>query len=204
MRRPLCSPVLVLLATACGGGATAPTDPLPTTGLYAAPLYASAEITRYVDIAYSRRPNARGRQYTSGTTIAQEQGQPELVLRMDIGVPPNATAPRRQPLLVFVHGGGFVTGDKRDFLEQMEPYARAGYVVASINYRLTPGGGTADTLCTTTALHAIRTARPRRRRAARNGRSPAAPSRPRGPAPPRAARADCACASARGVRRSAP
>src|SRR5262245_30986438 len=43
------------------------------------------------------------------------------------------------PAVVFVHGGGFVTGDKRTCPSYiLEPFLRNGYSVLSVNYRLAP------------------------------------------------------------------
>jgi acetyl esterase/lipase len=43
------------------------------------------------------------------------------------------------PVIVFVHGGGHVSGDKRGGgLDLILPAARAGYSILSINYRLAP------------------------------------------------------------------
>jgi acetyl esterase/lipase len=52
---------------------------------------------------------------------------------LDIVIPPNATKPL--PLLVCVHGGGWQGGDKAP--NPGVVFVRFGYVVASINYRLT-------------------------------------------------------------------
>lgn len=55
--------------------------------------------------------------------------------KLDLYVPNGAASP--VPLIVFIHGGGWQSGDK-----QLGPnsyplrYARSGYAVASINYRL--------------------------------------------------------------------
>lgn len=137
--------------------AAAPTSPpdatAPTTGRYVSLQYDSASVARFLNVAYSTRPNA-GRQYTSQRTEATERTQPTLTLRMDIAVPPNATASSRQPLLVLIHGGGFIAGDKSDFYPELASYARAGFVVATINYRLTPGNGTSDTIRTMAVQHA--------------------------------------------------
>lgn len=47
--------------------------------------------------------------------------------------PPNA------PLVIFVHGGGWKRGDKRDATgEKASHYRQQGYAFASINYRLVP------------------------------------------------------------------
>ena len=132
----------------------APAVEIPTTGRYVELVYPASSLTTYANVAYSTRANA-GRQYTSQRTEQIERTQPTLTMRMDIAVPPNASAATPQPLLVFVHGGGFVAGDKSDFYPEMESYARAGYVVATINYRLTPGNGGSDTIRTTAVSHAV-------------------------------------------------
>ncbi|MEB3767925.1 alpha/beta hydrolase [Acinetobacter sp. MD2] len=43
-----------------------------------------------------------------------------------------------QPLIVFVHGGTWSHGDKRDYLFLAESFAKEGFDVAIINYRLAP------------------------------------------------------------------
>jgi acetyl esterase/lipase len=54
---------------------------------------------------------------------------------LDLFIPPGASADKPMPLVIWVHGGGWQQGDKA------QPPAlgllRWGYVVASINYRLT-------------------------------------------------------------------
>jgi arylformamidase len=45
------------------------------------------------------------------------------------------TSPR--PLLVYIHGGGWVGGDKKQEPRNIKPYLEKGISVASINYRLT-------------------------------------------------------------------
>ena len=55
--------------------------------------------------------------------------------RLDLYIPNGATS--ATPLIVWVHGGGWILGDKS--LDASAPqfrYARNGYAVASINYRL--------------------------------------------------------------------
>lgn len=44
----------------------------------------------------------------------------------------------RKPLVVFIHGGGFIAGDKGEgtIVRLSRAFARRGYVAASINYRL--------------------------------------------------------------------
>ena len=47
-----------------------------------------------------------------------------------------ASPPPRMPAVVYIHGGGFATGDKVGGIPQLEPLARRGYLGATINYRL--------------------------------------------------------------------
>lgn len=62
-------------------------------------------------------------------------GGTAMGLSMDIYQPANDTEVNR-PLIVLAHGGSFINGDKSDLLEIASFLAKAGYVVASINYRL--------------------------------------------------------------------
>jgi acetyl esterase/lipase len=42
------------------------------------------------------------------------------------------------PVMVFVHGGGWIGGDKSHVGVKPEAFVRAGYLFASVNYRLSP------------------------------------------------------------------
>lgn len=54
---------------------------------------------------------------------------------VDVYLPPSGRGPF--PVIVFLHGGGFITGDKRDGQQQVALAARdRGYAVISANYRL--------------------------------------------------------------------
>lgn len=57
---------------------------------------------------------------------------------MDIYVPGDAAAPR--PAVMLVHGGGWSAGHKGDLRWAARRFARAGYVAATIEYRLVPDG----------------------------------------------------------------
>ncbi len=59
----------------------------------------------------------------------------EQSLLMDLYVPETN---RPVPVIVWIHGGAFVGGDKRQAWRYAPTFAKAGYVVASINYRLLP------------------------------------------------------------------
>ena len=59
-------------------------------------------------------------------------------LRYDLYMPSKWTEERKPPLLVVAHPGGFILGDKSDYLIQKisKDFARLGYATAAINYRL--------------------------------------------------------------------
>lgn len=58
-----------------------------------------------------------------------------LILKMDIYQPGSDTATKR-PLIVFMHGGALVQGDKQNLRELCTHFAIRGFVTAAINYRL--------------------------------------------------------------------
>ncbi len=60
-----------------------------------------------------------------------------LILKMDIYQPAGDTAQLR-PLLIFAHGGSFVTGTRKDadVVTICNKFAKMGYITASIEYRL--------------------------------------------------------------------
>ncbi|RXZ81032.1 hypothetical protein EBB07_16505 [Paenibacillaceae bacterium] len=65
---------------------------------------------------------------------ANKQGKKES-LALDLYEPVQEGEAAR-PLILFIHGGGFNSGDKRDAKAIAEEWASRGYVVASANYRL--------------------------------------------------------------------
>jgi acetyl esterase/lipase len=42
------------------------------------------------------------------------------------------------PLIVFIHGGGWISGDRSDYAEEAEHWASLGYAGACVSYRLAP------------------------------------------------------------------
>lgn len=44
------------------------------------------------------------------------------------------------PLLVFIHGGGWKGGERSDYLVYLVPFAKNGYVTATVSYRLLKDG----------------------------------------------------------------
>lgn len=55
-------------------------------------------------------------------------------LQLDIYKPVNLT--NKAPLLVFIHGGGWRSGKRQDYLVYLLDYAEKGYVTATVSYRL--------------------------------------------------------------------
>ena len=93
-----------------------PAAPLP------APVVRADGVRTWTDLAY-----------------AAPGGEP---LRLDLALPPAGPAPA--PLLVFVHGGGWVAGWKGRYTAETVAAARRGYAAATVQYRLSgaaPGGG---------------------------------------------------------------
>ncbi len=68
---------------------------------------------------------------------AAPAGEP---LWLDIYRPPAALRLERTPVMMIVHGGGFVGGDRRVGAANMRHYARRGWTVVSIDYRLARPG----------------------------------------------------------------
>ncbi len=67
-------------------------------------------------------------------------------LTMDLYFPSGATSIGNYPLVMMVHGGTYLNGDKTDVAGYCNILADSGFVVASINYRLgwRAGNGTCD------------------------------------------------------------
>jgi acetyl esterase/lipase len=64
--------------------------------------------------------------------VPTENGTHRLTL--DISVP---SGPGPFPAIVYIHGGGWALGDLSDYEGTIQQAARAGFVAATINYRLT-------------------------------------------------------------------
>jgi acetyl esterase/lipase len=70
---------------------------------------------------------------TSGNTVS---------LTLDLYFPDSAKTGGQNPLVVMIHGGSYLNGDKADVKSECEILADSGFVVASINYRLGWRSGT--------------------------------------------------------------
>lgn len=70
---------------------------------------------------------------TYGSAITQ--GGVTMNLHMDIYQPQGDNSSNR-PLIILAHGGGFLVGDKESMADLATFFAKSGYVVASLQYRL--------------------------------------------------------------------
>ncbi|MBV9962339.1 MAG: alpha/beta hydrolase [Parafilimonas sp.] len=89
----------------------------------------------------------------TGTTLRQPGAQVKVIsnvqygsnkdilgntvdLALDVYIPAGATPSQKFPFILFVHGGGFTAGDKSSSASIMQQLAQAGFVAASIDYRV--------------------------------------------------------------------
>ena len=63
------------------------------------------------------------------------RGYPNVAMKMDILQPKSAA---KLPAIVYVTGGGFINANKDNGIQLRMHLAEAGYVVASIQYRVAP------------------------------------------------------------------
>ncbi|MEX1255425.1 MAG: alpha/beta hydrolase [Dehalococcoidia bacterium] len=93
--------------------------------------------TRYLDEVF---PSVSVTSNIAYGEAIDEFGEPQTLL-LDLYQPSGDTLPER-PVLIFVHGGGFVGGSKTnpDIVTMVTRFAKRGYVTASISYRLREGG----------------------------------------------------------------
>ena len=99
-------------------GCTVPRPPGDGSLRYRDQVFSTVDVTS--DLTYGRAPDANGN---------------PVDLKLDLYQPAGDTIAKR-PALVWVHGGGFTMGDKSSGRSKATFFARLGYVVVSINYRL--------------------------------------------------------------------
>lgn len=85
---------------------------------YKHPVFGSVDSIK--DIQY-------GRNYTMNNVLQ--------LLKMDVYEPEGDTVTKR-PLIIFIHGGGFISGGKSDIRQLCIRFAYRGFVTATIDYRL--------------------------------------------------------------------
>lgn len=143
-------------AEGCGPLMTASDAPLPideAQGLYLREQYTDAQIARTTVEFSLRMPRVitvvgasgtvySGSQYSSSKRQASEQAHPDqaLKLEMDIYQPPGWNAGELRPAVLWLHGGEFERNGRNsgDSPQRGRDFAKAGYITAVTNYRLTP------------------------------------------------------------------
>jgi para-nitrobenzyl esterase len=109
-----------LLAAIVGLSACLPPPP-PPSGRYADEIF--GQVSVQANLTYGAAPD--------------EFGQTQS-LELDLYQPAGDTLASR-PVIVWVHGGGFVTGNKSGMSTYATRFAKRGYVTVSIEYRLREG-----------------------------------------------------------------
>lgn len=69
---------------------------------------------------------------------ATVEGVDPDLLSLDVYPSPNACRTTSTPVVVWVHGGGWATGDKANLGAKVQWAADRGWVLVSVNYRLSP------------------------------------------------------------------
>lgn len=60
----------------------------------------------------------------------------------DLFIPAGLDITQSQPLILFLHGGGWISGDKASYDQEALQYTSQGYITASMNYSFIDGAGT--------------------------------------------------------------
>ena len=110
---------------------------------------------RYRDLVFPNVSTTTNVTYGSAVNNSMQT----VTLQLDIYEPTGDAATAR-PAIIWVHGGSFCCGDKTsaELVDEATTFAKKGYFNVSINYRLEPGGCSANGP-TPTCLTAIQEAR---------------------------------------------
>lgn len=86
------------------------------------PYFSDAQISSQLNVPYA--------------TVTDWQGN-NLTLKLDVHYPTLAIDPLPlRPLILMVHGGGLVSGNKSKYTRVCQEFAKRGFVAVTINYRL--------------------------------------------------------------------
>lgn len=109
---------------------------------------------RYLDLVFDRVDTTQDVAY--GTAVDIPSGR-DVELMLDIYEPQGDTDAERAAF-IFVHGGGFVAGDRSSGRQYCMLMARRGYLAVSISYRLNQGNVATDGIpaATSDARQAVR------------------------------------------------
>ncbi|MCU1467794.1 MAG: Carboxylesterase type [Actinomycetia bacterium] len=110
---------------------------------------------RYRDAIFTTVAKTTDVTYGSAVNLSNQT----ITLKLDIYKPPASDTVTSRPAIVWVHGGSFSGGDKTspELIDESNTFAEKGFVNASIDYRLEPGGCSASGP-TPECIHAIQEA----------------------------------------------
>ena len=93
---------------------------------------------RYRDQVFTTVVKTSDITYGSAVNLSHQT----ITLKLDVYKPPSSDTITSRPAIVWVHGGGFSGGNKSspELVDESNTFAKKGYVNASIDYRLEPGG----------------------------------------------------------------
>lgn len=100
-----------------------------TSDCFVTPTFDVSDVDVLTDVVYGSNTNPYSGQFNK-----------EEELTMDVYFPSTGDMRSKRPVVVWMHGGAFLFGDKGDNPELLKAFASRGYVVASINYRIVPAG----------------------------------------------------------------
>jgi acetyl esterase/lipase len=89
-------------------------------------------IVAFVLIAASCKKESK--ESVNAMTMTDVSYGTDATQKMDVYLPENRDA--NTPVVLFIHGGGFISGDKKEFSTQVRDLSAQGFAVVSINYRL--------------------------------------------------------------------
>jgi acetyl esterase/lipase len=129
----------MLVLAACGPVTRAALQPAAIVGAGPAAADAPGQRLAFAALRYRTAifPAATKTTVTYGTAADLITDQP-VTLLLDLYRPTGDAATSR-PLLVWIHGGAFLNGNRTQMASEATAYARLGYVTASIDYRLDTG-----------------------------------------------------------------
>ena len=87
--------------------------------------------TRYKDVVFPSAAITKGIQFGSNVNLDGSNA----TLLLDLYQPANDTA-RLRPLVILIHGGSLISGDRSNMETFCIDFAKRGYVAATIDYRL--------------------------------------------------------------------
>jgi len=133
--------VVMGMVLACGAGSNLPEMTSPASTVARSEVTSTARIestvTPGVENPYATRPPVN---MTPGEVVRDVTycTMDSVALLMDLYYPASGSGP--WPTLIYIHGGGWNSGDRHEIvgLRDLPELTGAGYVVASIDYRLSP------------------------------------------------------------------